>query len=285
MALHASPRFLRILATLASLAALVGAQPQQRGIVDLKTIPENSVSSWSLQGPPALRKESSPGQFKLVGPVVLNVLKVIRPQFTPIQAEWLSSNLTSDPATWTASIAPPSGANEFANLTFQDPIVQIWGGRFDIDNTTSDYSFKPNNTRLVFSRVSGTLLLSNVDKQNVVITLPAGNIPTLNGKFIRRGPVFELISGGELDIPLRVMVDALGVEPGPPPPGPNFPDEVIMRFNLSLQAIGRQPPRTIGGRPAPAGPGREPPPLAGVPSAAPAPGPAPVPAPALAKAG
>ncbi|CAI7864399.1 unnamed protein product [Closterium sp. NIES-53] len=266
MALHASPRFLRILvslsllATLDSLAALVGAQPQQRGIVDLKTIPENSVSSWSLQGPPALRKESSPGQFKLVGPVVLNVLKVIRPQFTPIQVS----------------------ANEFANLTFQDPIVQIWGGRFDIDNTTSDYSFKPNNTRLVFSRVSGTLLRSNVDKQNVVITLPAGNIPTLNGKFIRRGPVFELISGGELDIPLRVMVDALGVEPGPPPPGPNFPDEVIMRFILSLQAIGRQPPRTIGGRPAPAGPGREPPPLAGVPSAAPAPGPAPVPAPALA---
>ncbi|GJP53020.1 hypothetical protein CLOM_g12166 [Closterium sp. NIES-68] len=241
MGLHESLRLLRVivsLSLLATLASLTTAQPQQRGLVDLKTIPENSVSSWSLQGPPGLRKESSPGQFKLVGPVVINVLKVIRPQFTPVQAEWLSSNLTSDPSTWTAFIAPPAGPGEFANLTLENPVVQIWGGRFNIDNTTSDYSFTPENTRLLFSRVSGSLLRSDVDKQNVVITLPAENIPTLNGKFIRRGPVFELISGGELDIPLRVIFAAIAPpRRGPPPPGPGITAS-FARILLSFKAAG-----------------------------------------------
>ncbi|CAI5529860.1 unnamed protein product [Closterium sp. Naga37s-1] len=220
-AVLASLSVLLILSTFGAPACAEKPPRAKRGLVDLNTIPDNSVSSWSLEGPPGLRKESSPGQFKLVGPVVINVLRVIRPQFTPIFAEWLSSNFSSDPATWKAFVAPPAGPNEFANLTFENPQVQIWGGRFPIDNTTSDYSFQPNNTKLLFSRVSGSVMRNNVDKQNVVVDLPEANAPTLNGKFIRRGKIFELLSGGSFDVPLRSVVEALGgtTPPGPTPPG------------------------------------------------------------------
>ncbi|GJP53022.1 hypothetical protein CLOM_g12168 [Closterium sp. NIES-68] len=276
----ASLSALLLLSTFSAPAASAkpGGPPRpMRGLVDLNTVPDNSVSSWALAGPPGLRKESSPGQFKVAGPVVINVLRVIRPQFTPIFAEWLSSNLTSDPATWKAFVAPPAGPNEFANLTFENPQAQIWGGRFAIDNTTSDYSFKPNNTKLLFSRVLGTLHRSDVDKSNVVVSIPKADAPTLSGKFIRRGKIFELLSGGTFDVPLRSLVEALGAPtlPGPTPPGA----AAAMRVSLNLQGIGQQPPSALHPFPAPSAPGMEPPPLAGVPSGAPAPaGCAPVPA-------
>ncbi|CAI5512642.1 unnamed protein product [Closterium sp. Naga37s-1] len=57
-------------------------------------------------------------------------------------------------------------------------------GKFDVKNL--NYSFKPDNAVLLVQSLTGTLLGTNVNSQNLQVPIESDNIPTLNGQLIAR---------------------------------------------------------------------------------------------------
>ncbi|GJP53019.1 hypothetical protein CLOM_g12165 [Closterium sp. NIES-68] len=195
-------------------------------------IPQNSVSTWSIQKLSGVTANTSPPSFRELGPVVLNISQADSKTFQPTEVVWQSSNISTDPATWTAVLTSAVSKSSIANLTMQNPQIWIYGGKFDMKNL--NYSFKPDNAVLLVQSVTGTLLGTNVNSQNLQVPIDPDDMPTLNGQLIARGPQYELLSSGVFEIPLSGLIVAAG---GGEQAGGLVGDS-FLQLDMTLQAIG-----------------------------------------------
>ncbi|CAI5473224.1 unnamed protein product [Closterium sp. Yama58-4] len=202
------------------------------GAVPLTIIPQNSVSTWSIQKLPGVTANTSPPSFREMGPVLLNISQADSKTFQPTEVVWTSSNISTDPSTWTAELSSAMTRSSIANLTMQNPQMWIYGGKFDVKNL--NYSFKPDNAVLLVQSLTGTLLGTNVNSQNLQVPIDSDNIPNLNGQLIARGPQYELLSSGVFEVPLSGLITAAG---GGEQAGGLVGDS-FLQLNMTIQAIG-----------------------------------------------
>ncbi|CAI5530176.1 unnamed protein product [Closterium sp. Naga37s-1] len=116
--------------------------------------------------------------------MLLNISQVDSKTFQQTEVVWASSNISTDPATWTAELSSAVTRSSIANLTMQNPQMWIYGGKFDVKNL--NYSFKPDNAVLLVQSLTGTLLGTNVNSQNLQVPIDSDDIPTLSGQLISR---------------------------------------------------------------------------------------------------